>query len=271
MNKVTQDVCAFFNSRAELGQLAGTRDVIAKQLEVDAISNYLRDGMRILEVGCGNGITAIELARRHKVEILGIDFAAEMIAAAGSMLEAQPLRGTVRFQVGDVLGLLGFADRFDLIYSERVLINLPDWAAQKQAIFNITELLANEGLYVMCENSQDGLDRINSLRERVDLPVITPPWHNRYLRDAEVEQLGPTGVKLEAINDYSSTYYFLSRVVNAWVAAQEGRDPEYNAPVNRLALRLPPIGDLGQGRIWLWRKVDVTSPRVATNALSAQH
>ena len=86
MNEFTQDVCAFWNGRAELGQLAGTRDVIAKQLEVDAISTYVRDGMRILEVGCGNGITAIVLARRHKVEILGIDFAAEMIAAVGSML-----------------------------------------------------------------------------------------------------------------------------------------------------------------------------------------
>ena len=60
MNEFTQDVCAFWNGRAELGQLAGTRDVIAKQIEVDAISTYVRDGMRILEVGCGNGITAIE-------------------------------------------------------------------------------------------------------------------------------------------------------------------------------------------------------------------
>ena len=144
------------------------------------------------------------------------------------------------------------------------MINVSPTAATK-----INELLAEEGLYVMCENSQDGLDRINSLRERVNLPVINPPWHNRYLRDAEVEQLRLTGAKLEAINDYSSTYYFLSRVVNACVAAQEGRDPEYNAPLNRLALRLPPIGDLGQGRIWLWRRVDETPPRVAGNALGS--
>jgi hypothetical protein len=101
----TQDVCAFWNGWAELGQLAGTRDVIAKQLEVDAISTYVRDGMRILEVGCGNGITAIELARRYKAEILGIDFSAEMIAAAGSMLAGQNLRGSAKFHVRNVLGL----------------------------------------------------------------------------------------------------------------------------------------------------------------------
>jgi cyclopropane fatty-acyl-phospholipid synthase-like methyltransferase len=61
--------------------------------------------MRILEVGCGNGITVIELARRRKVDILGIDFAAEMIAAAGSILAGPNLRGTAKFQVGDVPGL----------------------------------------------------------------------------------------------------------------------------------------------------------------------
>jgi cyclopropane fatty-acyl-phospholipid synthase-like methyltransferase len=59
LNESTQDVCAFWNSRAGLGQWAGSRDVIAKQLEVEAIATYVRDGMRVLEVGCGNGITAI--------------------------------------------------------------------------------------------------------------------------------------------------------------------------------------------------------------------
>jgi hypothetical protein len=106
----------------------------------------------------------------------------------------------------------------------------------------------------MCENSQDGLDQINSLRQRVGLSGITPPWHNRYLRDAELEQASFPGTKLEGVNTYSSTYYFLSRIVNAWLAAQGGREPDYDDPINQLALRLPSIGSLGQGRIWLWRK-----------------
>jgi ubiquinone/menaquinone biosynthesis C-methylase UbiE len=256
LGEFTHNVCVFWNSRAGLGQWAGTRDVIAKQLEIEAISTYVHDGMRVLEVGCGNGITAIELARRHDVEILGIDFAEEMIAAARAMRGDQPLAGSVKFQVGDVQDLSRFSPEFDLIYTERVLINLPDWAAQQKAIRSITELLADGGLYVMCENSQDGLEQINGLRERVGLPAIIPPWHNRYFRDAELERLNFPGAKLAGIDDYSSTYYFLSRIVNACLAAEEGRDPEYDAPINRLALRLPSIGNLGQGRIWLWRKVE---------------
>ena len=250
----TRTVCDFWNSRAGLGQWAGTRDVIAKQIELRAIASYVRDGMRILEVGCGNGIAAIELARSHDVTIRAIDYAAEMIAAANALRGDQQLRGSVRFEVGDVQSLADFGEKFDLIYTERVLINLPDWPAQKKAIGDIANLLAEGGIYVMCENSQDGLDELNQLRARVDLPAIAAPWHNRYLRDRELEEINCPDLRLASIDYFSSTYYFLSRVVNASAAARDGIEPEYDAAVNQLALRLPAIGKLGQGRIWLWRK-----------------
>ena len=107
----------------------------------------------------------------------------------------------------------------------------------------------------MCENSQDGLEKINELRARVGLYEIKPPWHNRYFRESEIIQETLPGLILERLEDYSSTYYFLSRVVNAWLAAQEDKEPSYDALVNQLALNLPPIGDVGQGKIWLWRKL----------------
>jgi ubiquinone/menaquinone biosynthesis C-methylase UbiE len=252
--KTPQNVLDFWNSRAGLGQWAGTRDLPLKQLEMETLAQYVRDGMRILEVGCGNGITAIELAKRYEVDIIGIDYAEEMISAASDMLAGQNLKGRVSFRTGDVRNMSEWSKRFDLIYTERVLINLEDWPQQRAAIASITDLLADGGLYVMCEHSQDGLDEINALRERVGLARITPPWHNRYLRDEELGGVELPGVKLEGVNFFSSTYYFLSRVVNAWLAAQEGEEPSYDAPVNKLALQLPAVGTLGQGRIWLWRK-----------------
>ncbi|HEX2385473.1 MAG TPA: methyltransferase domain-containing protein [Candidatus Binatia bacterium] len=247
------DICAFWNSRAGLGEAAGSRDIIAKQLEIEAIASYVRDGMRVLDAGCGNGLTAIELARRYDIEVIGVDFASAMIAAAEGMLEGQRLKGSVSFGLGDVRSLGQFRG-FDLIYTERVLINLTDWQAQKDAIAAIGDALGERGLYIMCENSQDGLDHMNGLRECVGLSRITPPWHNRYLRDAEIEQAKFPALSLEGIDYFSSTYYFLSRVVTAWQAAQNGREPDYDDPINQLALQLPRFGRFGQGRIWLWRK-----------------
>ncbi|OGP71872.1 MAG: hypothetical protein A2Z73_01210 [Deltaproteobacteria bacterium RBG_13_60_28] len=254
--KLSEDICDFWNQRARLGMEAGTKDLIAKQLEIEAIAAYVRDGMKVLDAGCGNGVTAIELARRHKIDLIGIDLAEQMVAAATGMAANQALLGSVKFQVGDVLNLSGFPRDFDLIYTERVLINLPDWPQQQQAIADIIKLLRPGGLYVMCENSQDGLEEINALRLHLGLGAISPPWHNRYFRDAEIEQAVFQGAILEGISYYGATYYFLSRVVNAWLAAQENKEPDYHAPVNKLALQLPPLGKFGQGRIWLWRKVN---------------
>ncbi len=250
----SESVRDFWNSRAGLGQWAGSRDVLAKELEIEAIASYVRDDMRVLDIGCGNGITAIELSRRFALDLTGVDYAEEMVAAARSLAKGADIKGSIDFKVGDLRQLANFDRSFDLIYTERVLINLPDWNAQREALERITSLLSLGGLYVMCENSRDGLDRINALRSRLRLPEVVPPWHNRYLQDAEVGELRIQGVKLEGINYYSSTYYFLSRVVNAALAANEGKEPDYDAEVNQLARSLPSIGELGQGRIWLWRK-----------------
>jgi ubiquinone/menaquinone biosynthesis C-methylase UbiE len=243
-----------WNQRAVLADKAGSEDVIAKQLEVEAIAAHVADGMRVLELGCGNGLTALEIATRFEVAIVALDFADKMVEHARLAARDRKLRGKVEFDVGDVTNLSAIKGSFDLIYTERVLINLPDYSTQAQAIADITRLLVDGGCYVMCENSHDGLDRINALREQVGLIKISPPWHNRYFRDAELEQLDIPGIRLERIEEYSSTYYLLSRVVNAWVAQREGKEPRYNSPINEIALHLPPIGNFAQGRIWLWRK-----------------
>lgn len=254
-NSKKKDIRAFWNKSSQLGKAAGTKDFIAKRLEIAAIASYVRDGQRILDIGCGNGITAIELARSFQVDIIGIDYAGEMIKGAQNLAKDLNLKGTLRFEVADIEDLPKYDRKVDLAYTERALINLPDWETQKHAIRAITDLLVQGGRYVMCENSQDGLELINTLRLRIGLKAIEPPWHNRYLRDAEVEQCDFPGIVLENVDFYSSTYYFLSRVVNAWIAEKEGKEPDYDSPINQLALQLPSIGKMGQGRIWVWRKV----------------
>ena len=253
--KQVESVRAFWNSRAGLGKWAGTQDPIAKELELKAIAEFVSPGMKVLDAGCGNGVAAIELARRFPVEILAIDYAADMIDAASQTAATVPLVGTLEFRQGDVMNLQGLPRDFDLIYTERVIINLPDWEAQKSAITGLTGLLRVGGVYAMLENSQDGLDKINALRQQVGLQPVVPPWHNRYLKDSELQALGIRGVSLERVIFHSSTYYFLSRVVNAWLAAREGKEPDYGSPVNELALQLPAIGDMGQGRVWVWKRL----------------
>ena len=248
----------FWEARALLGPVAGTRDLIAKQLEVEFLSGYIADGMRVLDAGCGNGIAAVELARRAECEVVGFDRSPAMVAAAQQLLADAAVRiaSTVTFRIGDVLDPPRDLGLFDLVFTERTLINLADWPTQRRAIGALGAHLKPGGLYVMVENSQDALDRLNSVRVRVGLAAIVSPPHNRYLREDEVATLRLPGLSLTGVRYFTSTYYFLSRVVNAALAAERDEEPAYDSPINRLALRLPGdlVPNLGQGVAWLWKR-----------------
>ena len=73
-------------------------------------------GMQVLDLGCGDGTTAIPEARRG-ANVLGVDIAANLVAAGnGRALEAG--LSNLRFQEGDASNLVGIDDeRFDLVVS----------------------------------------------------------------------------------------------------------------------------------------------------------
>jgi len=205
--------------------------------------------MNILEFGCGNGDTALGARARHEIDLTAMDFSPEMIASAVKKESYGIVWG-----VGDLTEEPELGGKYDMVYTQRCLINLPTWEAQAKAIRYLTGLLKPGGCYIMCENSYDGLLQINLLRENCGLTAITPPWHNIYFWDCSIATLKINGVTLEDINTYSSTYYFLSRVVNAYQAAGQGRQPAYDSDINTLALELPAFGNTAQGKIWVWRK-----------------
>lgn len=246
----------FWNNRSQLDYLAGTNDFVAKEIEMQVLSKYFSDGQKVLEVGCGNGIAAIEFSKKFSIDITAIDFAPGMIQAAEEKMKSQEkLRGTVQFRVGDIRDMPDLPQDYDIAYTERVLINLPNWEEQAKAIESILSKLRPGGTYLMCENSADGLEKINEFREAAGLVPISAPWHNRYLVEGEVANLSITGAKLVEVIPFSATYYFISRVVNAWLAGRENKEPAYDAIVNQLALLLPSIGDFGQGKLWVWEKL----------------
>ncbi len=207
-----------------------------------------------MEIGCGNGESAEHLASKFEINIDATDFADEMIAAAAKRVgHRSNLLGTVDFQVADIKNH-ETEKRYDLIFSQRSLINLDSWEEQRKAILKILGWLNPGGRFVMCENSIDGLDQINDYRRVFGLADILPPWHNRYFIEDEVSSIDVSGVSFENLVSFSSTYYFLSRVVNAALSAQKGENPAYDSPINQLALDLPAINSAGQTKLWVWKR-----------------
>jgi SAM-dependent methyltransferase len=231
---------ATWNERAELGERAGTDDLIAKTLEQRALLDAMPDEGSILEIGCGRGETAQLVAALHP-NLVAVDNAPAMVLAAAA------LAPDIDFRIADLFDIEGM---YDVIYTQRCLINIAD---QERAFQTIADHLNPGGVYLSIECSQDGLDAINATRETVGLSAIEPPyrWH-RYLLDSELAKVDC--LELKECRQFSSTYYFLSRVVNAALAKERGEEPDYDDPVNQLAYDLPSYGPWSQTRLWIWEK-----------------
>jgi hypothetical protein len=177
-----------------------------------------------------------------------------MIESAQKLAEEAGMSHRMRFEVCEVGERQDIGKKFDVVYSERMVINLPDWESQARAILYMISLLKAGGRYLMCENSSVGLGNLNKLRMSAGLEAISPPWDDVYLVDDLVSSLVILEAKLVDVESFSTTCYFLSRVVNTWLAAREETRPAYDAALNQLALKLPPFGDCAQGKLWIFEK-----------------
>jgi ubiquinone/menaquinone biosynthesis C-methylase UbiE len=76
----------------------------------------IRKGLKVLDLGCGDGTTALPAARLG-AEVLGVDIARNLVDAGNRRAKEQSL-ANLRFQHGDATALTELADRaFDLVVS----------------------------------------------------------------------------------------------------------------------------------------------------------
>ena len=76
----------------------------------------VRNGLRVLDLGCGDGTTALPAAKLG-ADVLGVDIARNLVEA-GNRRAAQQGLANVRFQEGDASNLEQIADQsFDLVVS----------------------------------------------------------------------------------------------------------------------------------------------------------
>jgi SAM-dependent methyltransferase len=76
----------------------------------------ITDGLQVLDLGCGDGTTALPAARLG-ADVLGVDIASNLVAAGNARAQALGLTNC-RFQEGDASDLHDLGDeRFDLVVS----------------------------------------------------------------------------------------------------------------------------------------------------------
>ena len=76
----------------------------------------LKKGLKVLDLGCGDGTTALPAAKLG-ADVLGVDIAANLVEAGNRRAQEAGL-SNIRFQEGDATNLAGLQDKtFDLVVS----------------------------------------------------------------------------------------------------------------------------------------------------------
>lgn len=89
-----------------------------KQKLIDIIEKYGNSGKRLLEVGCGSGITTTFLAK-NGYQVIGIDSDPDMIKLAKSISKQQ--KSNAYFAIDDIKTLTTTTEHFTVIFSNGVM------------------------------------------------------------------------------------------------------------------------------------------------------
>jgi ubiquinone/menaquinone biosynthesis C-methylase UbiE len=169
--------------------------------------------------------------------VLGVDFSAKMVEQAEKLAaETASVKSRVSFREANVLDLSALAPNpFDVVISERCLINLANWEEQRRAILEMKRVLKPGGRLLMIEGTVQGLERLNALRSSVGLHSIERHWHNVLFDETSLETFLKNEFEVRQIRKMG-TYYFVSRVVHPLLVAPQ--EPSFGAKINEVARAL---------------------------------
>ena len=256
------EIRAFWTQQAiEHGQSpsASWSDHRVIEMEIRELLAHLDDGETVLDIGCANGYSTIQLASQRALRIRGLDYIPEMVEEARRRLQSlgSSIAGDVEFEVGNILELGEASDSYDKLVVIRVLINLGDWSNQRQALQECARVLKPGGVLLLSEATLQGWRKLNDLRGEWALPEIPMPGFNSYLDEEKViDSMGADLELLELVN-FASTYFVGTRLLKPLLAKALGGklDPaDPDAEWNRWFSTLPSWGDYGTQKLFVLRK-----------------
>jgi SAM-dependent methyltransferase len=212
----------------------------------------VHEGMRVLDVGCGDGTTAVPEAQRG-ADVLGVDISAPLVAAGTARAKELGL-SNLSFQEGDVSDLNGLDDEsFDLVVSIFGAMFAPKPFDVAKELVRV----AKPGGRVVMGNWIPGDPTLVAQLLKISASYAPPPpegfispvtWG---VEDNVVERFTAAGVPAENISCERATYTFHSPkqpaevvadfrdyygpTMNAFeAAAKDGRDDELRSELEAL-------------------------------------
>jgi ubiquinone/menaquinone biosynthesis C-methylase UbiE len=191
-----------------------------RKLETDFVLSHLSENDELADFGCGDGESTVLYAAKVRT-CLALEHSNRLRVKAAERFAAAGLTNVTLVE-GDVLDLSEYEGRFNVIVTQRVVINFMTWDEQKKVIQNIWSTLRPEGRYVMIEDTFEGFEAMNSVRRALGLPnVPLHDWHNYFLHYDKLMQYIDGKFVVEKSRTFN-LYYLLTRVYVNMFAKFEG-------------------------------------------------
>jgi cyclopropane-fatty-acyl-phospholipid synthase len=153
--------CAYFSWPGETLEEAQT----AKKRHIAAKLHLHRPGLKVLDIGCGWGGLALDMARDCGADVLGITLSEEQIAVARERADKARLAQSCRFELADYRALRGSYDR---------IVSVGMFEHVGAAYYDVFFAQARALL------AEDGVMLLHSIG-RVDGPGSTNSWIAKYI------------------------------------------------------------------------------------------
>src|SRR5437016_2426553 len=177
--------------------------------EVLAESFRLTPQMKVLDLGCGDGTTAVPLARSG-AEVVGIDIAKNLVEAGNKRAAEAGLRH-LKFQEGDACNLEGVADdSFDMTVSVFGAMFAPKPLDVAKEMVRVTKRGGRIVMGNWIPNDPTFVSQVLKISS-----AFTPPPPEGFVSPMTwgmeshiIERFGHAGIAKENISMMTDTYYF---------------------------------------------------------------
>jgi len=171
----------------------------------------IKPPVRVLDLGCGDGTTAVPLARLG-ADVIGIDIASNLVEA-GNKRAAQLGLTRLKFQEGDACNLQGVADNsFDLTLSVFGAMFAPKPFDVAKEMVRVTRPGGRIVMGNWIPNDPTFVSQVLKISS-----AFTPPPPEGFISPMTwgveaniIERFGQAGVPAEKISMIRDTYYFAS-------------------------------------------------------------
>lgn len=221
--------------------------------EINLITKFIPSGSKILDAGCGEGEATLVYSAINNVSVQGVDFSETRLAKAKERLKNKT---NVVLKKIDFTKDYTLDSDFDIVVSQRFIINITEWSLQQNIILHLISHLKEGGRLILMEGSLQGTSELNEFRKNMGLLEIDVPWHNEFVDDEVLKDfMINNGFDLECENGLGS-YYLLTRGVRPVLDNNLEWDSEFNelAASSEIDDLLNLGGRFSRVKLWVFKK-----------------